>query len=174
MIRLMIKSGVLLVLMLSVSVAIAEQKLGYVNPNILMEKSPQGQKAANTIKEEFSDRETKLLASKGELDEMQKSLSRDGDIMSESKRKSMRLDILARQRDIMRDDEAFRQDLAIRRNDLFSGLQEIIRQAIESVGAKSKFDIIFYDGISYGNPKLDVTDQVLSELKRLDSTTGKK
>ncbi len=174
MIKSFIQVSILLVLMFGSAMVMAEQKFGYVNPNDLMEKSPQGQAAANTIKEEFSDREATLMAAKGDLDELQKTLTRDGDIMSDSKRKSMRLDILSQQRDIIRDEEAFRQDLAIRRNDLFGGLQATIRQAIESVGKKGKFDIIFYDAIAYGNPKLDLTEQVLTELKKADTAAGKK
>lgn len=172
MIKSFIQISVVLGLLFGSAVVMAEQKFGYVNPNELMEKSPQGQAAANTIKEEFSEREEKLLSSKQSLGELQKTLSRDGDIMSESKRKSMRLDILSQQRDIVRDEEAFRQDLAIRRNDLFGGLQATIRQAIEAVGKKGKFDIIFYDAIAYGNPALDLTEKVLAELKKVDKAAG--
>jgi len=86
----------------------------------------------------------------------------------------MRRDILSRQRDVMRDEEALRQDPSIRRSDVIGSLQDVIRAAIEAVGKRGKYDIIFYDGISYGNPALEITDQVLSELKKPEySTAGK-
>lgn len=156
----------LMVLLFAAGTAWADAKLGFVNAPRLLEESPQAQAAAQKMKDEFSDRDKKLSKSKAELDAMQKRLNTDGDIMSETKRKQMRLDILSRQRDVMRDEEALRQDLAIRRSDVIGGLQDVIRSAIEAIGKRGKYDIIFYDGISYGNPALDITEQVLTELKK--------
>jgi outer membrane protein len=165
--RQFVKSGLFLaVLLFGIGTAYADGKLGFVNAAQLLEESPQAQKAAQRIKDEFSERDKKLLDAKSELEALQSRLKTDGDIMSESKRKQMRLDILSRQRDVMRDEEALRQDLAIRRSDVIGGLQDVIRTAIEAVGKRGKYDIIFYDGISYANPDLDLTQQVLDELRK--------
>jgi len=165
--------GLMFGLLLVSAAASAELKLAYVNAAKLLEESPQAQKAANKLKDEFGDRESKLIKSKQELDEMQKRLARDGSIMSESNRKQIRLDILSRQRDIVRDDEALRQDISIRRNDILGGLQDLIRGAIDNVGKKGKYDIIFFDGIAYVDTALDITAQILDELKKIDAKTKK-
>jgi len=165
--------GLMFGLMLVSGAASAELKLAYVNAAMLLEESPQAQKAGNKLKEEFGTRESKLIQSKQELDEMQKRLSRDGSIMSESNRKQIRLDILSRQRDIARDEDALRQDIAIRRSDVISSLQELIRAAINVVGKKGKYDIIFYDGIAYADPAHDITQQILEELKKSDTKVAK-
>ena len=168
-----IMCGLMSGLLLVSAAASAELKLAYVNAAKLLEASPQAQNAANKLKEEFGDRESKLIKSKQELDEMQKRLARDGSIMSESNRKQIRLDILSRQRDIARDDDALRQDLAVRRNDILSDLQELIRGAIDDVGKKGKYDIIFFDGVAYVDPAIDITTKVLDELKKIDAKTKK-
>jgi len=168
-----ILAGVLSVLLMISTVAAAELKLGYVNATLLLEQSPQAQEAASRMKKEFGERETALLTGKAEMDEMQKKLSRDGDIMSEAKRKQLRLDILSRQRELVRNEEVLRQDVAIRRSDVIGLLQVTIRTAIEAIGARGQYDIIFYDAIAYGNPALDITAQVLDELKKMGTSTGK-
>ena len=157
-----------MVMLFVAGTAYADTKLGFVNAPRLLEESPQAQAAAQQMKDEFSERDKKLSETKAELDAMQKRLNTDGDIMSEAKRKQMRLDILAKQRDAMRDEEALRQDLAIRRSDVIGSLQDVIRSAIEAIGKRG--------GISYGNPALDITEQVLTELKKpeYNKPVGKK
>jgi outer membrane protein len=161
-----LKYGLLLVLLFGISAAYADTKLGFVNAGKLLEESPQAQVAAQRIKDEFSGRDQKLVDAKTQLDAMQTKLKTDGDIMSESKRKQLRLDILARQRDVMRDEEVLRQDLSIRRSELIGSLQDVVRMAIEAIGKAGDYDIIFYDAISYGKPELDITQIVLEELKK--------
>jgi outer membrane protein len=165
--------GLLLSLTLVSSAALAEAKLAYVNAALLLDQAPQAQKAAVSMKEEFGPRENKLNTGKRELEEMQQRMARDGSIMSDSNRQQMRVDILSRQRELVRDEEALRQDISIRRSDVISGLQGLIRAAIDVVGKQGQYDIIFYDGIAYANPTMDITDKVLEQLKKTDSKTAK-
>lgn len=146
----------------------AEVKIGYVDAARLLDEAPQAEAAADKLKSEFSSRESDLMAEKKELDKIQERLARDGDIMSESERKKLGIDVLSRQRELRRKQEEFRQDITIRRNDALGGLQDLIRTAIQNIGKQGNYDIIFYEGISYANPRLDLTDQVLAELRKKD------
>jgi len=165
--------GVYVGLLLLSGSAMAELKLAYVNAAMLLDQAPQAQKAAAKMKAEFGARETSLISGKRELDELQAQLSRDGAVMSEDKRKTMRLDIMSRQRELVRNEEALRQDVAIRRNDVIGGLQLMIRSAIDDVGKKGGYSIIFYEGIAYADPLLDISASVLETLKKQDAKTGK-
>lgn len=156
-----------LMLLLS-SVALAELKLGYVNAALLLDRSPQAQKATSELKKEFSGRESDMIAANNEVIKMKKKLDRDGSIMSESKRKKLQVKILSHQRNLMRKDEALRQDVTIRRNEIMASLQILIRTAIDKVGNNGNYDIVFYEGIAYANPDLDISDLILDELKKLD------
>ena len=64
-----------------------------------------------------------------------------------------------------------KEDFNMRRNDEIAKLQKLIKQAIEDVGREGKYDLIFYDGISFANPRLDITNEV---LKRLGAETNNK
>ena len=147
--------------------ASADLKIGYVHAARLLEESPQAKDATKKLKEEFAPRNDSMLEIQDTLKKMQDRLTRDAAIMSESERKKLGLDILARKRELQRTQDAFQEDVNIRRNDAIGRVQETIKKAIEEVGKKSHFDLIFFDGISYANPDLDVTDQVLNRLQMM-------
>ncbi len=156
------------VLLVAATTAWAEVKVGYVNAARLLEESPQALQATQRLKEEFAPREDEMIAAQSELKRLEERLERDGPVMSEAERKRLSLDILARKRELRRMQEDFREDINLRRNDAIGNLQQLIRQAIEEVGRKGKYDLIFYEGIAYANPELDITDIVLEGLRRLD------
>ena len=166
-------NGLLVSLMLVSTAAVAELKLGYVNAALLLDKAPQAQQAATRMKEEFGSRESTLIAGKRKFDDMQARLGRDGSVMSDAQRKQLRLDIVELQRNLARDEEALRQDVAIRRSDVIASLQGLIRAAIDVVGKKGKYSLIFYDGIAYADSALDITDQVLEDLKKSEAKAAK-
>ncbi len=157
-----------MVLLAAATTVWAEVKVGYVNAARLLEEAPQAQQATQRLKEEFAPREDEMIAAQNELKRLEERLERDGPVMSEAERKRLSLDILARKRELRRMQEDFREDINLRRNDAIGNLQQLIRQAIEEVGRKGKYDLIFYEGIAYANPELDITDIVLEGLRRLD------
>ncbi|MFQ5487034.1 MAG: OmpH family outer membrane protein [Gammaproteobacteria bacterium] len=156
------------------AVSAAEVKVGYVDAARLLQDAPQAQVATQRLKEEFAPREDEMIAIQNELKQLEERLDRDGAIMSEAERKRIGLDILARKRELRRLQEDFREDINLRRNDAIGSLQQLIKKAIEDVGREGKYDLIFYEGIAYANPALDITDVVLEGLKKLDVQSGKK
>jgi outer membrane protein len=95
---------------------------------------------------------------------MEDKLARDSVIMSESEQKKLELDILSRKRELRRKQDELKEDFNMRRNDEIANLQKLIKQAIEDVGKDGNFDLIFYEGISFADPKLDITNEVLHRL----------
>lgn len=154
--------------------ALAEVKVGYVDTARLLDEAPQAQAASQRLKEEFAPREDEMTSIQNELKQMEERLNRDGAIMSEAERKRLGLDILARKRELRRQQEDFREDINLRRNDAIGNLQQLIKQAIETVGREGHYDLIFYEGVAYANPSLDLTDTVLEGLKKLDEQSRKK
>lgn len=169
----LVKIFLSLVLLIWLPLAAAELKVGYVDARRLLEESPQAEKASKMLQEEFGSRKTELDDSQKELEKLQDKLNRDGDIMSESERKKLGIDILTKQRELRRKQDEFRQDITIRQNDAMGGLQDTIRQTIQGIGRREGYDIIFYEGISYANSALDLTDRVLEELRKSGNQKGK-
>ncbi len=161
------------VLMLAASVtAAAGLKIGYVDTGRLLEEAPQARAATEQLKREFAPREEEMIVIQNELKALEDRLARDGAVMSESERKRMSVDILAKKREFRRKQEEFREDINLRRNDAIGTLQELIKQAIEKVGREGKFDLILYEGIAFANPDLDITDIVLKGLSEIEKSSS--
>ncbi len=154
-------------LLFTCAAANAELRIGYVNAARLLDEAPQAKEATKRLKEEFAPREEAMIEAGKILQKMQEKMARDAAIMSEEERKRLGLDIMARKRELQRSQDAFREDVNIRRNDAIGQIQEIIKQAIDDVGKEGRYDLIFYDGISYANPDLEVTERVLDRLRAM-------
>jgi outer membrane protein len=148
------------------SATAAELKLGYVDAARLLDEAPQAKDATNRLKDEFASREEEIALAQDKVKRLEEALQRDGAVMSEDERKKQTLDILSRKRELRRMQDEFREDVNIRRNDAIGGLQVLIKQAIEEIGSAQRFDLIFFDGIAYANSALDITDDVLVDLKK--------
>ena len=59
--------------------------------------------------------------------------------------------------------------LNLRRNEELAKLQNIVNEAIKSIGKKDDFDLILYEGIAYTNDRIDITKDVLDYLKMLNT-----
>lgn len=153
----------------------AEPRLGYVDAARLLEEAPQAQQATTRLKEEFAPREEEIALAQEELQQLEETLARDSAVMSESERRKLGLDVLSRKRELRRMQEEFREDVNIRRSDTVGNLQELIKDTIEEVGSEGNYDLIFFEGIAFANPGLDITDKVLQGLKkRYDETSAGK
>ncbi len=152
---------------------LAELKLGFVNAPRLLDEAPQAQTATDRLKDEFSPREEAMIEVGKSLQKMQERLTRDAAIMNEDERKRLGLDIMARKRELQRSQDAFREDITIRRNDAIARIQDIIKGAITEIGKEQGYDLIFYDGVSFASPALEITDIVLERLRKIHKRTQK-
>lgn len=144
----------------------AGPKLGYVDAARLLEEAPQAQEATSGLKDEFAPREEEIARAQEEIRRLEESLSRDSAVMSESERRKLGMEVLSRKRELRRMQEEFREDVNIRRSDTVGNLQELIKEAIEEVGSEGGYDLIFFEGIAFANPDMDITDRVLEGMKR--------
>lgn len=146
------------------SVDAAELKLGYVDAARLLDEAPQASAASAALKQEFAKREQELMDDQKKLQDLQDKLVRDRVTMSESEQNKKESDIRSRDRELRRKRDELKEDFNMRRNDEIAKLQKLIKQAIENVGKEGKYDLIFYEGISFANPSLDITNEVLKRL----------
>ncbi|ABA57330.1 Outer membrane chaperone Skp (OmpH) [Nitrosococcus oceani ATCC 19707] len=140
-------------------------KIGAVNAVKLLDEAPQKEAALEILKKEFEVRNRELVAKQKKLRGLEDRFNRDAAIMSEADRKALERDILNQNRDLKRDQEVFREDYNIRRNEEFRKLQEEIAKAIVDLAEKKKYDLVVYEGVIYASDKVDITADVLKLLK---------
>ncbi|ADJ29121.1 OmpH family outer membrane protein [Nitrosococcus watsonii] len=149
----------------SVPAGAVDLKIGAVNAVKLLDEAPQKEAALEILKKEFEIRNRELVSKQKKLRGLEDRFNRDAAIMSEADRKALERDILNQNRDLKRDQEVFREDYNIRRNEEFRKLQEEIAKAIVDLAEKKKYDLVVYEGVIYASDKVDITADVLKLLK---------
>ncbi len=151
----------------SITAVQAESKIAFVNQQLLLEKAPQAEAARNRIKKEFSKRDKALVKLQNKILSNEKKLQKDSAVMTNAALSKLKRKIVTLRRDLERDREAFREDLSIRQNEELVKLQKVVIKAINAVAKKNNYDLIISDGVIYASKKIDVTQKVLNELKKL-------
>lgn len=141
-------------------------KIGFVNAARVLEEAPQADAARRKLEEEFSPRDKALIQAQKELRDLEEKLNRDGSVMSETERRKLELDIITRKRDVKRDQDEFREDLNIRRNESFDKLRRRVFEVINEMAKTEKFDLIVSDGIVFASERVDITAKVIERLKQ--------
>jgi outer membrane protein len=142
----------------------ADLKIGFVNAARVLEESPQAEEARSQLEKEFSPRDKKLIGAQKEVKALEDKLTRDGAIMSDAERRKLERDIVSRKRDLKRDQDEFREDLNIRRNEAFEQLRRRVFEIIVALSKEQKFDLIVSDGVVYASDRVDITDTVIKRL----------
>lgn len=142
----------------------AEVKIGVVSTEVILRDSVAAQAASKKLEQEFSKRDKELNAAGQRLKNDVERFEKNAGTMTEQERIRKQRDLAERDRDFQRRQRELREDFNQRRNE---ELQKLLRQAntvIKNIAQREKYDLILQEAI-YVNPKIDITDQVLKELK---------
>jgi outer membrane protein len=146
--------------------ASAAGKLAFVNPAIIIEKSPQSQAASKVLKAEFLQREKNLRAMVEKIQGLEKKYQTDGAIMSVDQKKKIEGEIAQGTRKFQFDQKSLQEDLQSRRRALLQEIQVSISDVIREFGKKNGYDFIFTEGVVYVDDALNITDEILVELSK--------
>ena len=141
-------------------------RIAFVNTPKILKEAPQAQNARERLKSEFAVRDQNLVESANELRKLEEKLSRDGAVMSETERRDLEREIVSERRELQRSRDEFTEDFNIRRNEEFAKLQRKVAKAIVDLAKKEGFDLILEAGVVYASDKVDITDQVIGQLKK--------
>jgi len=151
----------------SLNALAAELKIGVVDARAILDKAPQAEMARKRMDEEFAPRDQKLVEAQKSLRSLEQQLASEGDMMSESQRRILERDIIAKRRELRRSAEELREDINIRRNEELNKLQKEIIEAIASLAKEENFDIILnHTAAVYWSERVDLTEKVLQRLAR--------
>lgn len=167
----MLRTLLLVLVMLSVSsIAMADLKIGVINPGKVMENAPQAAAARAKLESEFSTRSVELEAMQKEYLDLEESFNRDGLLMTEVQRSEKARDLQNRQRDIKRFQDDFRDDLDSRRNEELGVLQRTIYEAMLTLAEREGYDLILSEGVAFASDKVDLTDKLIEQLSTPSSS----
>lgn len=146
--------------------AFAASKIAYVEVGKVLQESPQVKAVKEKIRKEFSKRDDQLVSEQKKLRKLKEKLQRDASIMSEAEGKRLERDIIARTRKLKNAQSEFQEDLALRQNEELGKLRKVIAEVIVKVAKKGGYDLVLESGVVWANDKVNITKQVLKELKK--------
>jgi outer membrane protein len=144
----------------------ADYRIAVVDPNRIVEQSPQYEAAGAALQREVEERERILRDQQDQISALQGRLEREGALMSESEIQLLQNDIRSRTRKIKYARDEFQEDFALRQNELRTKLAVQVREVIVEVAKEEKIDLVISEGLVYFSPRIDISEQVIERLKQ--------
>ncbi len=155
----------LLFIGLTSAVALAEPiKVGFVDIPYLIEEAPQAQAASIRLEKEFAPRQDEIKSRKKDLDKLRQQL--DDDDLNQGERLLVEREFNKTERRVKRDEQDFREELNIQKNEEFKQVRNTVLDAIAVFAKTNQYDLIISDGVLFANKRVDVTEQVLKQLQQ--------
>jgi len=141
----------------------AEVKIGFVNSQRILNDAPQAAKAKKKLEKEFEKRDQELLKLSKQLQAAQESLEKNSVTLPEVDRRTKEREFNDLNRDFLRKQREFKEDLNLRQNEEMAAIYERVNKVIKSIAEAEKYDLIFQEAV-YANPRIDLTDKVVKAL----------
>jgi outer membrane protein len=147
-------------------VAAQELRIGYIEMARLIDNAPQLIAVRETLQREFAQRDTELKAQEARVAEMEQQYRREADLLPRQTAEGRAFEIETARRNIARLRDRMREDLDARRKELLAMRWPQVEDGIIAFARANDYDLILQSPLPYAAPALDVTDQVLEQLRR--------
>jgi outer membrane protein len=145
-------------------------KVGFVDIPFLIDEAPQSKQASARLEQEFAPRQQDIKTQKALLSELREKLEdEDLDLIE---RANIERELRKTERRVKRDEQEFREELNIQKNLEFKKVRVYVLDAIATFAKRYEYDLIISDGVLFANKKIDVTDEVLTELTQALQADG--
>jgi outer membrane protein len=146
--------------------AAAEFKAAYINSGTILKEAPQTRAADEAMKAEFASRQQALRSVADEIKKEESNLQKDAAIMSAEQRSKMEAALNEKKRKFQFDAQSLQEDADLRRKQELQKLRTSISKIIQDYAKKQGYDLVFTEGVAYADEKVDITDEILKELKK--------
>lgn len=139
--------------------------VGVIDPTRIVEQSPQYEAARAQLQKEVSDREQKLAEQQKQIVELQNKLDSDAALMSEDELQRLQTDIRNRDRKVKYAQAEFREDFALRQNELRTRLAKQVEEVVAELAREENIDLILSEGLVYYSKRIDISEKVIERLR---------
>lgn len=140
------------------------QGMGYVDARRLIEQAPQGQQMERELEAEFAERSRELRGRAELLQAKEADLEKNRLELTEDDIAARVEELRELQRKLQRAQREFSEDISRRRNQNLSKLEKLITEVIQEVAKRKSLAVVFQQ-VVYASEDIDLTDEVLDELK---------
>lgn len=146
------------------NVQAADQKIGYVQVDKILQEAPQTAETGKKLEREFNPRSQELERLQKQIRELETALDKDKAVITDAERRSKERDASNLKLEFQRKQRELREDINLRKNEELALLQDRINKAVQTVAETENYDLVVYGGVAYASKKIDITDKVLKLL----------
>lgn len=148
------------------AMAASNLKVGFVSVEKLLTQSPQVEAVNTAMMERFGGKKQELQDMEKEIKTMQENYKRNELVMTEDKLAELRNKVIAKVQIFKQKEATLNQELSTMRSQELAMLQKSVRDIINVIAKKDKYDLILSEGVVFAADKLDITEAVLKEMKK--------
>ena len=164
----LIATALLSTAMLS-SVAMAEQKIGAVNVQGVFQAMPQATAIQQAIAAEFKDQTEEINRLEKDIKYYLEKNQRDAATMSAKEKKELEDKIIALREEYTNKAQPLQQQIQNRLKEEQNKLLGLIKQSIDAVAAKGKYDVILNaNAVAFINEDHDISKLVLEQVSKIN------
>lgn len=153
---------------LSSAAIAADQKIGVVNFQEVMGTIPQTAAIMQQLEAEFKDERAVVAQLEKDIKYYQEKKTRDGALMSAKEKETLDKQIGDLYGQYQEKGKALQQKAGARQNEEQNKLVALVRQAIDGIAAKDKFDLILQQqAVAFSKPDADITKKVVEQVSKL-------
>ena len=144
----------------------ALSRIGFVDIPYLIDRAPQALEAERRLESEFRPRQAEIERQRAELATLAARLADSTGSLDDAERTRLDREVRGLERRIERDEQDFREELSIQKNNEFKTVRILVLEAIARFGKRLDYDLIVSDGVLYADERIDVTERILESLSR--------
>jgi len=162
------KIALFLGLLFIANISYAELKIGVINMNAVLEKTPQMEKVKKRFDQKFGSRGKMLESQQKDLQSMEEKMTKDASIMSDTEKRNMAKDFQNKVRDFKKSQQEFNEDINANRNEELGKLQRGIVEVAGGIAKEEDYDLLLLsDVVIYKKETFDITAQVVKKLSTM-------
>ena len=158
------KIALFLGLLFAANISYADLKIGVINMNAVLEKTPQMEKVKKRFDQKFGSRGKMLESQQKDLQSMEEKMTKDASIMSDTEKRNMAKDFQNKVRDFKKS----QQEINANRNEELGKLQRGIVEVAGGIAKEEDYDLLLLsDVVIYKKETFDITAQVVKKLSTM-------
>jgi outer membrane protein len=162
-------AGALLSTAMASSAVFAEQKMGVVNVQGIFQAMPQAASIQESIAAEFKDKTEEVSRLEKDIKYYLEKNQRDAATMSAKEKTELEGKIIALREEYTGKAQPLQQEIQQRLQEEQNKLLGFIKQGIDAVAAKGKYDVILNaNSVAFVNPDLDISKSVLEQVSKIN------
>jgi outer membrane protein len=144
----------------------ADYVVAVIDPNRVVEQSPQYEAARQALQQEVTEREQQLREQKEQLAALQAKLETDAPLMSAEEIQNLKNDIRNRDRRLKYAQAEAREDLTLRQNEMRTKLGKQVEEVVTELAKEKNIDLIVSgEDVFYFSERIDISDEVVVRMR---------